>query len=215
MMTKIEIFSDVVCPWCYVGKRNLEKALQILNKKEEKFESTQNWRSFQLNPQLKEDGILRQDYITNKFGKGSNSEIIYNRVRLAGKAVGLKMDFDKIIMQPNSSKMHALVYAAKEINKDIELIENFFTAFFIDGMNLTKFEIVSKVASASGLDSETINQAFYENSFDKFVEEDIKISKDYNITGVPFYVIDDSIGISGAQPPEVIVDAINQSKNNN
>ena len=95
------------------------------------------------------------------------------------------------------------------------MIENFFTAFFIDGMNLTKFEIVSKVASASGLDSETINQAFYENSFDKFVEEDIKISKDYNITGVPFYVIDDSIGISGAQPPEVIVDAINQSKNNN
>ena len=109
MMTKIEIFSDVVCPWCYIGKRNLEKALQILNKKKEKFEITQNWRSFQLNPQLKEDGILRQDYITNKFGKGSNSEIIYNRVRLAGKAVGLKMNVEKIIMQPNSSKMHALV----------------------------------------------------------------------------------------------------------
>ena len=180
-MTKIEIFSDVVCPWCYIGKRNLEKALQILNKKEEKFESTQNWRSFQLNPQLKEDGILRQDYITNKFGKGSNSEIIYNRVRLAGKAVGLKMDFDKIIMQPNSSKMHALVYAAKEINKDIELIENLFKAFFIDGMNLTKFEIVSKVASASGLDSETINQAFYENSFDKFVEVEVTIR-------IPLYV---------------------------
>lgn len=213
-MTKIEIFSDVVCPWCYIGKRNLEKALKILNEKKEQFESTLNWRSFQLNPQLKEDGILRKDYITNKFGEGSNSEIIYNRVRLAGETVGLNMNFDKIIMQPNSSKIHSLIYAAKNINKENEIVENFFKAFFIDGMNLTKFEIVSKVASDSGLDSETINQVFYENSFDKFVKEDIKISKDYNITGVPFYVIDDSIGISGAQPPEVIVDAINQSNKN-
>ena len=214
-MTKIEIFSDVVCPWCYIGKRNLENALQILNEKDEQFESTLNWRSFQLNPQLKEEGILRQDYITNKFGEGANSEIIYERVRLAGEAVGLKMNFDKIIMQPNSSKMHSLIYAAKETNRDIELIENFFKAFFIDGMNLTDFEIVSKVASDSGLDSETINGVFHDNLFEKFVQEDIIMSKKYNITGVPFYVIDDSIGISGAQPPEVIVDAINQSNKNN
>jgi len=214
-MTKIEIFSDVVCPWCYIGKRNLEKALQILNEKEEQFESILNWRSFQLNPQLEEDGILRQDYITNKFGEGANSEIIYERVRLAGEGVGLKMNFDKIFMQPNSSKMHSLIYAAKETNKDIELIENFFKAFFIDGMNLTDFGIVSKVALDSGLDSETINAVFHENLFEKFVQEDIIMSKKYNITGVPFYVIDDSIGISGAQPPEVIVDAINQSNKNN
>jgi predicted DsbA family dithiol-disulfide isomerase len=214
-MTKIEIFSDVVCPWCYIGKRNLEKALQILNEKDKEFEYTLNWRSFQLNPQLKNEGILRKDYITNKFGEGANSEIIYERVRLAGEAVGLTMSFDKIIMQPNSSKMHSLIYAAKETNKDIELIENFFKAFFIDGMNLTDFEIVSKVALDSGLDSETINAVFHENLFEKFVQEDIIMSKKYNITGVPFYVIDDSVGISGAQPPEVIVDAINQSKNNN
>ena len=214
-MTKIEIFSDVVCPWCYIGKRNLEKALQILNEKDEQFESTLNWRSFQLNPQLKNEGILRKDYITNKFGEGANSEIIYERVRLAGEAVGLTMSFDKIIMQPNSSKMHSLIYAAKETNRDIELIENFFKAFFIDGMNLTDFEIVSKVAIDSGLDSETINGVFHDNLFEKFVQEDIIMSKKYNITGVPFYVIDDSIGISGAQPPEVIVDAINQSDKNN
>ena len=214
-MTKIEIFSDVVCPWCYIGKRNLEKALQILNEKDKQFENTLNWRSFQLNPQLKEEGILRKDYITNKFGEGANSEIIYERVRLAGEAVGLTMNFDKIIMQPNSSKMHSLIYAAKETNRDIELIENFFKAFFIDGMNLTDFEIVSKVASDSGLDSETINGVFHDNLFEKFVQEDIIMSKKYNITGVPFYVIDDSIGISGAQPPEVIVDAINQSNKNN
>jgi len=214
-MTKIEIFSDVVCPWCYIGKRNLENALQILNEKDEQFESTLNWRSFQLNPQLKDEGILRKDYITNKFGEGANSEVIYERVRLAGEAVGLTMNFDKIIIQPNSSKMHSLIYAAKEINRDIELIENFFKAFFIDGMNLTDFEIVSKVASDSGLDSETINGVFHDNLFEKFVQEDIIMSKKYNITGVPFYVIDDSIGISGAQPPEVIVDAINQSNKNN
>ena len=214
-MTKIEIFSDVVCPWCYIGKRNLENALQILNEKDEHFESTLNWRSFQLNPQLKNEGILRKDYITNKFGEGANSEIIYERVRLAGEAVGLTMSFDKIIMQPNSSKMHSLIYAAKETNRDIELIENFFKAFFIDGMNLTDFEIVSKVALDSGLDSETINGVFHDNLFEKFVQEDIIMSKKYNITGVPFYVIDDSIGISGAQPPEVIVDAINQSNKNN
>ena len=214
-MTKIEIFSDVVCPWCYIGKRNLENALQILNEKDEQFESTLNWRSFQLNPQLKEEGISRKDYITNKFGEGANSEVIYERVRLAGEAVGLKMNFDKIIIQPNSSKMHSLIYAAKKTNRDIELIENFFKAFFIDGMNLTDFEIVSKVASDSGLDSETINGVFHDNLFEKFVQEDIIMSKKYNITGVPFYVIDDSIGISGAQPPEVIVDAIDQSNKNN
>ena len=214
-MTKIEIFSDVVCPWCYIGKRNLENALQILNEKDEQFKSTLNWRSFQLNPQLKEEGILRQDYITNKFGEGANSEIIYERVRLAGEAVGLTMNFDKIIMQPNSSKMHSLIYAAKETNRDIELIENFFKAFFIDGMNLTDFEIVSKVALDCGLDSETINGVFHDNLFKKFLQEDIIMSKKYNITGVPFYVIDDSIGISGAQRPEVIVDAINQSNKNN
>ena len=184
-------------------------------KKTSNLKYTINWRSFQLNPQLKEEGILRKDYITNKFGEGANSEIIYERVRLAGEAVGLTMNFDKIIIQPNSSKMHSLIYAAKETNRDIELIENFFKAFFIDGMNLTDFEIVSKVASDSGLDSETINGVFHDNLFEKFVQEDIIMSKKYNITGVPFYVIDDSIGISGAQPPEVIVDAINQSNKNN
>jgi predicted DsbA family dithiol-disulfide isomerase len=214
-MTKIEIFSDVVCPWCYIGKRNLENALQILNEKDKQFESTLNWRSFQLNPQLKEEGILRKNYITNKFGEGANSETIYERVRLAAEAVGLKMNFDKIIMQPNSSKMHSLIYAAKKINKDIKLIEDFFKAFFINGMNLTDYENVSKVALDSGLDSETINGVFHDNLFEKFVQEDIIMSKKYNITGVPFYVIDDSIGISGAQPPEVIVDAINQSNKNN
>ena len=199
-MTKIEVFSDVVCPWCYIGKRNLETALQIIKEKEEQFRSTLIWRSFQLNPQLEEEGILRKDYITNKFGEGANSEIIYNQVRLAGEAVGLKMNFDKIIMQPNSSKIHSLIYAAKNINKENEIIENLFKAFFIDGMNLTKYEIISKVALDSGLNSETINLALYDNLFDRFVKDDIKISKNYNITGVPFYVIDDSIGISGAQP---------------
>lgn len=210
-MTKIEIFSDVVCPWCYVGKRNLEKALQLLNDKEEKFESIQNWRSFQLNPQLKPEGILRQDYITSKFGETANSEIIYNNVSLAGEAVGLKMNFDKILIQPNSLKMHSLIYAAKEINREIDLIENLFKAFFVDGINLSKFESVSKVASDIGLNKKTINGVFYENLFEKFVQEDLKISQEFNITGVPFYVIDDSIGISGAQPPEIIIDAINQS----
>ena len=209
-MISVEVFSDVVCPWCFIGKRNLEKALTSLNTSEHKNIKI-NWRSFQLNPQLPMRGITRSEYTSTKFGGAERAAQIYERISGAAMEVGLNLDFEKIVTQPNSSRMHALVYAAESVQKDHELVEGFFKAFFIDGMDLTERDNVSFIAKSAGLETTLIDKVFSDDLYLDKIDEDMQQSAKIGIQGVPFFIINQKVGLSGAQPPENIVKAIEQS----
>ncbi|MBT7427389.1 MAG: DsbA family oxidoreductase [Betaproteobacteria bacterium] len=211
-MISIDIFSDVVCPWCFIGKRNLEAAISVLAKKGERYQDIQtNWRSFQLNPQLPTQGIARSEYTSKKFGGEERAKIFYERIKESGQSVGLAFDFEKIKVQPNSARMHALVYAAEEIRKDHELVERLFKTFFIDGVDLSKRENMFSVAQSAGLGKEIIDKVLDEDYLSDKVHEDMQQAAHIGIQGVPFFVINQTIGLSGAQPPESIVSAVEQA----
>ena len=200
----IDIFSDVVCPWCYIGKRNLEKALKIIKNNRDDLNISVNWRAFQLNPTLPMGGVSRQEYTSSKFGGRENAKAIYDRVRIAAEQVGLTLQFDDIIVQPNSTKMHELIYASKETALTDDLIEALFKAFFIDGKDLSKKENIGQIARDVGMSDEVIHAAIESDDYADQVSEDLEESQRIGIHGVPFYVLNNEIGLSGAQPPEII-----------
>ena len=204
----IDIFSDVVCPWCYIGKRNLEKALKIITSNRDDLNISVNWRAFQLNPALPMGGVSRQEYTTSKFGGRENAKAIYDRVRLAAEQVGLTLHFDDIIVQPNSTKMHELIYASKETALTDDLIEALFKAFFIDGKDLSKKENIGQIAREVGMSDEVIHAAIESDNYADQVSDDLEESQRIGIHGVPFYVLNNEIGLSGAQPPEIIAKTI-------
>lgn len=212
-MISIEIFSDVVCPWCFIGKRNLEAALSKFKMGGEKSEKIKlNWRSFQLNPKLPAQGIARSEYTSTKFGGEERAAQVYERISDAATGVGLALNFEKILTQPNSSRMHALIYAAESVKKDHQLVESLFKAFFIDGVDLTQKDKVSSIAQSTGLERDLIDSVFDDDLFMDRVDEDIQQSSEIGIQGVPFFIINQKIGLSGAQPPEAIVEAVEQSR---
>jgi len=204
----IDIFSDVVCPWCYIGKRNLEKALKIIKNNRDDLNISVNWRAFQLNPTLPMGGVSRQEYTSSKFGGRENAKAIYDRVRIAAEQVGLTLQFDDIIVQPNSTKMHELIYASKETALTDDLIEALFKAFFIDGKDLSKKENIGQIAREVGMSDEVIHAAIESDNYADQVSDDLEESQRIGIHGVPFYVLNDEIGLSGAQPPEIIAKTI-------
>ena len=211
-MISIEVFSDVVCPWCFIGKRNLEKALIQLSSSGQKYENIKiNWRSFQLNPQLPTQGITRSEYTSTKFGGVEHAAQIYERVSSAALEVGLKLNFEKIVTQPNSSRMHALVYAAESLQKDHELVEGLFKAFFIDGVDLSQRDNVSSVAQSTGIEEKLIDSVFNDDLYLDRIHEDTQQAAKIGIQGVPFFIINQKLGLSGAQPAETIVKAIEES----
>ena len=204
----IDIFSDVVCPWCYIGKRNLEKALKIITSNRDDLNISVDWRAFQLNPALPMGGVSRQEYTASKFGGRENAKAIYDRVRLAAEQIGLTLHFDDIIVQPNSTKMHELIYASKETALTDDLIEALFKAFFIDGRDLSRKENIRQIARDVGMSDEVIHNTVESDNYAGQVSEDLKESHRLGISGVPFYVINAEIGLSGAQPPEMIAKTI-------
>ena len=137
--------------------------------------------------------------------------MVYDRVQRSGNEVGLELNFNKIETQPNSSILHALVYAAEMVQRDHDFVESLFKAFFIDGVDLTNRDNIIALATDIGLNETTVDSVLNDGLFMEKIEEDIQEATRLGIQGVPFFIINKSIGLSGAQPPEAIAKAIEQS----
>ena len=122
-MIKIDVISDVVCPWCYIGKKNLEKAVQLFIRKHGKQKVVINWRPYQLNPGLNTTGISRKYYLAKKFGSEANAKDIYKRIENAGAGAGINFQFEKIEIQPNSLNAHRLIQWAQTNNSEEDIVE--------------------------------------------------------------------------------------------
>lgn len=204
---KIDVVSDVVCPWCYIGKRRLEKAVNELSSA---YDFDIEYHPFELNPTTPESGFNQREYLTKKFGGEDQYAEITNRVKDAAAEEGLDFDFSKQPISPNTRKAHSLIQFAREEGKQLEVKEAFMKAYFTDGVDLSKKDNLIDVAVKAGLDKEKVEKVLDdENAPIQIALAEQELSK-LGISGVPFYIINNKHGISGAQPKETFMKAFQE-----
>jgi protein disulfide-isomerase len=206
---KIEIWSDVMCPFCYIGKRNFETALDQFPDKEN---IEVEWKSFQLDPSLPEVATESQeDYLINH--KGMSREQIQGmltHVTEMAKQAGLEYHLDKSVIV-NSQKAHHLIQFAKTKNLGNEIEERLFKAHFTEGKNLADNAVLTQLGKEVGLDESELQAAFTDDQYKYQMTQDIQEAQYIGVRGVPFFVFDRKYGVSGAQPPQAFLETLSKS----
>ena len=196
---QIDIISDTTCPWCFIGKRRLERALAMRPQADLDIK----WQPYQLNPTMPAEGIKRRQYLASKFGGAERAERQFDRIRKAGIEEGIDFKFDRIDRTPNTINSHRLVYYAGLMGDQDLIVERLFQAFFFDGRDVGDNTILTEIAAAAGLDGDDV--AFYlEGDKDRayVLDHDEKVRR-AGITGVPCFILQGKYAISGAQSPEI------------
>ena len=207
MALSIDIISDVVCPWCFIGKRRMEAALELYRARKPAAAAPQvTYHPFELNPDVPREGIARADYIAKKFGARGYSA--HDRLVQAGKPLGIAFAFDKIERQPNTLAAHALIESARRHGVQAAVKEALMQAFFVDGLDLTDTETLVRVASQAGLERKEAEAAIADEELRRAVAEEEDKARAMGVNGVPFFIFNNRLSIEGAQPPEVLLDAM-------
>jgi len=207
----IDIISDVVCPWCYVGKRRLEQALALRGAADGAPRLT--WHPFQLNPELPVAGMDRRTYLERKFGGPQGARDVYARVEEAGRDAGIAFAFDRIARQPNTLDAHRLIAWAQQDGSAAAaaLVERLFRAYFLDGLDIGAPNLLAQLAGESGLDARAAAAWLASDAGGAEVREADREARRLGVGGVPFFIINQRIAVSGAQPAEALLDAFRQA----
>ena len=210
----IDVVSDVVCPWCYIGKRRLEEALAQLREVEPDLPVDVRWHPFQLNPDLPPEGADRREYLERKFGGPQRAKEIYARVEAAGATVGIPFAFGAIERQPNTLDAHRLIAWAQtrpEGDPDA-LVESLFKAYFIEGLYLGDREVLVARASAAGFDVDDARAMLESQELVEAVVNADRHAREIGVSGVPFFIVEGTTAVSGAQEAATLLDAIRQAR---
>jgi len=208
---KVEIWSDVMCPFCYIGKRKFENAL-------EQFENKAGveivWKSFQLDPEMKSDPNKNtHQYLAEKKGWTYDyAKQVSEQVTTMAKDVGLTYNFDKSVVA-NSFNAHRVSHLAKKYNLGDAMEEQLFKAYFTEGDNIDDNETLTKLGTTIGLKTKEIEEVLNSDLYSEEVERDIIEAQQVGVRGVPFFVIDRKFAVSGAQPSDVFLNALNKAWN--
>jgi predicted DsbA family dithiol-disulfide isomerase len=203
---RLDIVSDVVCPWCYIGKHRIESALALV--KDVPLEV--HWRPFFLNPWVPREGISREEYLTAKFGSVEAYKGIAGRVVAAAEEEGLTYRPDLVKRQPNTIDCHRLIHWAEAKGKAAEMKQRLMELYFRDGGDLTDVNVLVQAASECGLDAEETRRHLSTDEDVAYVSVQAEEASNKGISGVPTYVFAQKYAVSGAQPPEQLAAAIRQ-----
>lgn len=205
---QIRIVSDVICPWCYIGKRRLEKALRRLP---DGSAPEIAWSAFELNPEMPSEGMERTAYRSAKFGSWEKSEALDAQVAQAGLAEGITFNFPRIARTPNTIAAHRLFWFAKQFGKQSGIVEELFRRYFVEGQDVGDAEVLIAAASEQGISS-TIAREFLagEDGLTEVARES-EAARRSGISGVPTFILNDSLAVSGAQMPEALLAAIRRA----
>ena len=197
-MIELDIFSDTICPWCYIGKKRLDKAIE----KHNHLEFKQTWRPFQLNPSMALDGMDRQEYLVSKFGSVDAAKTIYDNIYEEGLKVGIDFNFDSIEVTPNSFNSHRLLALAYEKNIQIEVLDDLFESFFLKGEDIGNPNILLSIATNNSIDEDELkNYLSNKDNIEPLANEELQARK-MGISSVPTFIINKQIVINGAQTSE-------------
>ena len=203
----IDIVSDVMCPWCYIGKKRLEEALKDLP---EALEIDVRWRPYQLDPTLPKEGKDRKQYLEEKFGGSDKAGQIYSAILDAGRDENIPFNFSAIEVSPNTLDAHRLIrWSASEApGVQDRLVDLLFKAYFIDGKNIGDNTVLLDAAEAAGMDR-SITEGLLTGTADCLeVEQEIEVARKMGVTGVPCFILDNKYAVMGAQASDVLANAI-------
>jgi predicted DsbA family dithiol-disulfide isomerase len=207
---RIDVVSDVVCPWCYIGKKHLDDALAIWRARNPQApEPVVAWHPFQLNPGMPAAGMERGAYLLSKFGD-SRGGPGYLRVVGAAQAAGIEFNPQAIRRQPNTLRAHALIGAARDAAEQQRLVAALFRAYFVDGVDIGDEASLRALASGCGMDETAIAAAFEEASLRAAAQQDEHL-RDAGIGGVPFFIVGQRVAVSGAQGADALLEAFDRA----
>jgi predicted DsbA family dithiol-disulfide isomerase len=205
---KIEIYSDLICPWCYIGKHRMQAALKLLGKE---FTPKIVWRPFQLNPDMPIEGMNRKTYRTNKFGSWERSLAMDAEVAATGEGLGIEFNYDKVLITPNTLAGHRLLWWAAQQHHQDHLAEALFRAYFTEGRNVGRLDVLAEVAAEVGLPQAEAIVFLDSDAGKKEVEEEVLKGLKLGLQGVPLFVVNDVPALSGAQMPRKFVEVFQQA----
>lgn len=210
----VDVISDVVCPWCYIGKRKLETALSELGHAEPHLDVSVRWHAFQLNLDLPPEGMPRVEYLAAKFGGARSAAEIYARVKSVGVEVGIPFDFDRIVRQPNTLDAHTVIAWAQRRDARLAdaLVEGLFRAYFIEGRLLNDPAELARVAGEAGFSAQEAQSSLISVSLRSEVEAEDREARGVGINGVPFFIFNGRTAVAGAHDPGTLLEAITAAR---
>lgn len=194
----IDVYSDIICPWCYIGKKRLEDALA----QRPGISATIRWRAFLLNPSMPREGMDRQLYLKQKFGEASNA--VYDRIAMAGKEAGIDFAFQDIAFTPETSAIHTLLIASGK--HSFSLSERFFQAYFLEGRDISTAEVQKELIEQEGCENSYTKDAL--EAAASQINDDLQFGSQVGIDGVPFFVFNEELSLAGAHPAPVMLSVI-------
>jgi len=198
-MVKLDILSDPICPWCYIGKTHLDRALEAAG--DHPFEI--EWHPFQLNPDMPAEGMDRRQYLEAKFGGRDNAVRVYGQIADAAEAAGIEIDFGAITRTPNTLDAHRLIHWAGIEGRQTPVVMALFTAYFKDGRDIGDAAVLTDIAGQAGLDAAMIAQLLQGEADRDDIRARDRWARDKGVTGVPTFIVGQRHAVPGAQPPEL------------
>ena len=198
-MVKLDILSDPICPWCYIGKAQLDRALEAAA--DHPFEI--EWHPFQLNPDMPEDGMDRRTYLETKFGGKENAVQVYSRIAEAAEAAGLAINYEGITRTPNTLNAHRLIHWAGIEGRQTPVVAALFEAYFREGRDIGDVDVLSDVADSAGLDAAMIRELLRGEADKADIQARDAWAREKGVTGVPTFIVGQRHAVPGAQPPEL------------
>jgi predicted DsbA family dithiol-disulfide isomerase len=203
----VDVVSDVVCPWCYIGKHRFEDAIA----RTPEIAVDVDWRPYFLNPWIPREGIDRKTYLETKFGSVARYDAIAERVVVAAAAEGLVYAPDKISWQPNTLDCHRLILWSRTVTDPARMKQRLMQLYFAEGGNLSDPEVLIQAAVGCGMDGELVRRLLASGDDVERIEGEANAAKDAGIDGVPCFVFDSAFVVTGAQSPDYLAQAIEQT----
>lgn len=205
-MARLDVYSDVICPWCYIGKRHMQVALAQLAADGHAFAIS--WRPFQLNPDMPLEGVRRDEYRQAKFGSLERSRELDAQVGSAAAAAGLQIRFDLMQRTPNTLAAHRLIQFAAERRRQDEIVDSLFAAYFVHGRDIGDRATLVDMAAEAGLDSEETASFLASDRLAAEIQAEDAAVRQAGLSGVPTFVLERHVLFSGAVPPDAFAEAL-------
>jgi predicted DsbA family dithiol-disulfide isomerase len=199
----IDVVSDVVCPWCFIGKRRLEQAMVTAG-----IPATIRWRPYQLDPTIPPGGKSRREYLLAKFGSEDRIRQMQRRIETAGVEEGIEFAFDRIGVSPNTLDAHRLIRWAGEADLGDAVVEALFRAYFLDGRDIGDHQVLANIAASAGLGSEGAAARLASDQDAAAVRAEVEAAQRMGVTGVPTFILAGRYAVVGAQPAQDLADAV-------
>jgi predicted DsbA family dithiol-disulfide isomerase len=207
----IDIYSDIVCPWCFIGKRHLASAIARVRQDNPTFECQLRWRPFFLNPDTPPEGEPYLPFLEHKFGGRRQVEVLFERVRSAGHGCGIEFAFEKIRLRANTLSAHRLLHWAQERGSADSLVERLFCAQFLRGEHVGDAAVLVRIAAECGYDPRDTAACLSQGRYEDVVRQNEREARQMDITMIPTFDFDGRIRIVGAQDPAILAKAIGQA----